>query len=67
MGDSLSPIMLKSKAYTLRHSYILRHSTTLNLKIKHKGFSVDGALQPRLPESAKVPLMLTGFSKINWL
>lgn len=61
MGDSLSPIMLKSKAYTLRHS------TTLNLKIKHKGFSVDGALQPKLPESAKVPLMLTGFSKINWL
>lgn len=61
MGHSPSPDVLKSNAYTLKHS------TRLNLKNRHKGFSVDAVLQPKLPESEQVLLMLTRFFQIHWL
>lgn len=60
MGHSPSLNVLKSNAY------MLKHSTRLNLKTRHKGFSVDEGLQPKLPDSAKVPLILTGFFEIPW-
>lgn len=61
MGHSPSPNVLKYNAH------ILKHSTRLNLKNRHKIFSVDEALQAKLPECAKVLLLLTGFFEIHWV
>lgn len=57
MGHCPSPNVLKSNAYTLKHS------TRLNSKIRHIGFSVDEAPQPKLPECKSSAHAYMYFSK----